>query len=316
MEKLTEINFFICSTFIDLKNYREEVIKIIKSKSGQINAQEFFGARDQKPIKTCIEEVEKSQIFIMLVAFRYGNIESDSQKSFSELEFEKAKELGIPKFIYFLEDEYPFPPKFVDTGLGAEKVNALKDKLRKDFTISHFTTPEDLAKKVWTDLQNQLPSLGFNIKQSSEEEKTEANQELIRKFLLLPKLYHGNELDIEVKLGANEIANGYECDAFSFSVGATIKRKIEPIDLGLKKLFGSTERYVYASFEEAKALVELKEKTAIKIRVKTIQGTYKTKTPIYELIQSNMYYTQQKEKVQTGYDYQDHVKLGFQFISN
>lgn len=45
MEKLTEIIFLICSTFIDLKNYREEIIKVIKSKSGQINAQEFLGQK-------------------------------------------------------------------------------------------------------------------------------------------------------------------------------------------------------------------------------------------------------------------------------
>lgn len=92
---------------------------------------------------------------------------------------------------------------------------------------------------------------------------------------------------------------------------------MEPVDICIKKLFGSTERFVFASYEDAKELVEFKEKTTFKIRVKTIQGTYKTKTPIYELIQPyNNYYYGHKEKVQTGFEYQDHVKLGFQFVSS
>ena len=52
-KKLSDINFFICSTYLDLKTYRAEVIKKIKSQAGLINAQEFFGSRDNKPIETC-----------------------------------------------------------------------------------------------------------------------------------------------------------------------------------------------------------------------------------------------------------------------
>lgn len=95
--------------------------------------------------------------------------------------------------------------------------------------------------------------------------------------------------------------------------GATIKRVLEPIDPILKKLFNTTERYVFASYEDAKELVEFKDKTEIKIRVRTIQGTYKTRTPIFELFQTPTNYLG-KEKFQTGFEYQDHVKIGFQFI--
>ena len=51
---LSAINFFVCSTFLDLKAYRDAVIKNLQSHAGVINAQEFFGARDQKPLATCL----------------------------------------------------------------------------------------------------------------------------------------------------------------------------------------------------------------------------------------------------------------------
>lgn len=80
----------------------------------------------------------------MLVAFRYGNIETDSQKSFTELEFEKAKELSIPKFIYFLEDESPFPPKFDDTGSELIKLMHLSRALEEILLL--ITLP---LQKTW-----------------------------------------------------------------------------------------------------------------------------------------------------------------------
>jgi hypothetical protein len=81
---LSDINFFICSTYIDMKDYREAVIKDIKSRAGVINAQEFFGARDQKPLETCLEEVTSSHVFIMFLEPRYGTLDRSSGKSIVE----------------------------------------------------------------------------------------------------------------------------------------------------------------------------------------------------------------------------------------
>lgn len=318
--KLTEINFFICSTYIDLKLHREEIIKKIKSLSGNINSQEFFGARDQKPIETCLLEVEKSNVFIMLLGWRYGSIETESGKSFTEIEYEKAKALNIPKFIYFIDEEYPVPAKFIDKDKNSEKLITLKSNLSKEYTIEHFTSPEDLSEKVINDLFRELPKHNFKIKQPSKTKSVKTTSRLINKFLTLPKIYYGTEFIINVELGDFIRASEEECEAFSMTYGATIKREFWATDPEIKKNI-SNNNFIFASFEEAQNLIDYHPKTNFKFRLKAVQGTYKTSTPIYEVINYNyrdtvMYspYGLNKERVITRYEYEDHLICGFQFV--
>jgi hypothetical protein len=67
-----------------MKAYRDAVIKNIQSHAGAINAQEFFGARDKKPLATCLEEVNKSHVFIMFLGPRYGSTDPETGCSFGE----------------------------------------------------------------------------------------------------------------------------------------------------------------------------------------------------------------------------------------
>jgi hypothetical protein len=146
---LSDINFFICSTYIDMKDYRNAVIKDIKSRAGIINAQEFFGARDQKPLNTCLEEVSRSNVFIMFLGPRYGTLDPSSGKSFVECEFDKATDLNLPRFAYLMDETYPFPIQHVSTGNDAILLKKFKDRVTDDLTVDFFASPSDLAAKVF-----------------------------------------------------------------------------------------------------------------------------------------------------------------------
>src|SRR5213083_1249204 len=112
-QRLSDINFFICSTYVDLRAYRDAVIKEIRSHAGVINAQEFFGARDQKPLHTCLEEVDKSNVFVLFLGPRYGSVDPDSQRSFVESEYERARQRKIPIFAYIIDKSHSFPIEHV-----------------------------------------------------------------------------------------------------------------------------------------------------------------------------------------------------------
>ncbi len=282
-KKLSDINFFICSTYIDLKNYREEVIKKIQSQAGLINAQEFFGARDNKPIETCLKEVEQSNVFIMFLAFRFGSKDKASGKYFVESEYEMAKELKLPKFIYFMDKENPFPPMYVATGQEAIDLKVFKEKLKDEHTIDSFTTTEDLTNKVSQHLLKELPKEGFKIGRQDNEEVEINSKEIIKKFITLPKVYYGTEVVLNVKLGVYESAQENECNAFSLRYGATAKRKFsisesEKVSLGLYSI-----HYIYAENERAKELISLPDDKNLTLVLKTIQGILYWDDPIYEL---------------------------------
>nr|WP_307838639.1 MULTISPECIES: NB-ARC domain-containing protein [unclassified Frankia] len=95
----------------------------------------YFSARDGTPASYCEELVRKSQIFIGIIGFRYGSIVPDTVDSISyvELEFSTATTAGIPRLIFLLDDDAPFPPRLVDR--DRDRVEAFRQQLRDSNVI-------------------------------------------------------------------------------------------------------------------------------------------------------------------------------------
>ncbi len=278
---LTDINFFICSTYIDMKDYRNAVIKEISSHAGVINAQEFFGARDQKPLETCLEELTKSQVFIMFLGPRRGTPDPLTGKSFVECEFDKATELGLPRFAYLIDETYPFPIEFVSTGKDADQLNKFKGRVKADLTVDFFTSPSDLAAKVFADLKRELPKSGFKLGKEDSQKEIESSITVLSRFIALPKLFHGRTVPITVKLGTYYRAEKNECEALSYSYGSAIKRSFQPVDSSIVSAISGKLSNVFAEGEQALKLINIPADKEVIIIVRTVQGEYKTKQPVY-----------------------------------
>lgn len=199
-KSLSAINFFVCSTYVDLKGYRDAVTKYIESKAGVIRAQEFFGARTQKPLATCLEEVDKSNVFIMFLGPRYGSVDPDSGRSFVECEYARAREKGIPRFAYLIDKSSPYPIQYVSVGKDAEQLLNFEETVKAELTVGYFTTPDDLAQKVYDDLFRELPKKGFKLGIEEPLNFNESQALVLSHFLALPKLFHGRSVRIRAKL--------------------------------------------------------------------------------------------------------------------
>src|SRR5215510_10048192 len=68
---------FVCSTFSDLSQEREAVLDAIRRLKLQHDSMEFFGARAEQPIETCLQEVRESDVLVVIVSHRYGTIVPD-----------------------------------------------------------------------------------------------------------------------------------------------------------------------------------------------------------------------------------------------
>lgn len=319
--KLSDINFFVSSTYVDMKEYRDTVIKDLQSRAGVINAQEFFGSRDQKPLATCLEELERSQVFVMFLGPRYGSIDPATGKSYVEREYERAGDLKIPRFAYLMDENQPFPVKHVSLGDDAKKLADFKRRVRSDLTVSPFSSPGDLAQKVYSDLVRELPKHGFVLGSKSVPDHDSSPLSLVREFQLLPKLFHGRKATFEVNLGECARASENECEAFSFDYGATISRSIEPIENDLMNLLlKGGPRKVFAHGELAEQFMALPEKTPLLITLKFIQGSYVTSSPIYDLeYEHDAFHTvlaqfSAKKRVVVGYRDSWEFLTGFELV--
>src|SRR5262245_11713031 len=81
---------FISSTYKDLKNYRRAVWDALNKFDVVVRGMEAFGARTSKPVDTCFAQVEQSDVYVGIIAYRLGSIEPESGEPFTILEYERA----------------------------------------------------------------------------------------------------------------------------------------------------------------------------------------------------------------------------------
>jgi energy-coupling factor transporter ATP-binding protein EcfA2 len=141
---------FVSSTWLDLQPERQAVEAALQRlQEAKFVGMEYFGSRDESTRCASLAEVDRSQVYVGIFGGRYGS-------GITEAEYRRARERGLPCFIYF-KDETDMPAEGRDADpKQAARLAALKEELRRLHTIPTFTTPDDLAAKVTADLHRWL----------------------------------------------------------------------------------------------------------------------------------------------------------------
>lgn len=161
------MKIFISSTYKDLVDHRARVAEAVERLGQQGVRMEVFGARPSEVTEASLDEVEESDVFVGIYAHRYGCVPLGSQSSITEMEFDYARKLGKPTLCFIVDDDFPWPPKYVEEAPGRTKLAAFKEEI-SNLVRDSFTTPEDLAFKVAASLGRYL------LKQKVKSELAEA----------------------------------------------------------------------------------------------------------------------------------------------
>lgn len=98
---------FISSTFIDLKQERQEVARALKNRGVEPNALDVQSASSQTPRKKILDGIKESDFIILIIGDRYGSIipemTGSSSISITHWEYIEALKRGKP-IIAFLKD--------------------------------------------------------------------------------------------------------------------------------------------------------------------------------------------------------------------
>jgi phosphoserine phosphatase len=144
---------FISSTFKDLEAYRKTVRDAVRELGAVDVSMEHFGSRDDRPKDECIKLIrEQSDVFVGIIAHRYGYIPDGDSMSILEAEYDAATSAQLPRFIYMLKDEVAWPADLKDSGESAQKLSAFKQRLLKRHIVQGFTNKDDVATHVAADL--------------------------------------------------------------------------------------------------------------------------------------------------------------------
>ncbi|WP_238941970.1 DUF4062 domain-containing protein [Bacillus sp. REN10] len=103
---MKKLQVFVSSTYLDLKEERQKAVEGIL-RAGHIPAgMELFTAANKKQWQVIEEWIKESDLLMLILGGKYGSIEPDSGKSYTQLEYEFALKHGIPVFAIVLNDQY------------------------------------------------------------------------------------------------------------------------------------------------------------------------------------------------------------------
>ncbi len=276
---------FISSTYDDLKQYRRTIWDLLEKFQVNVRGMEQFGARKESPLATCLTEVEQSDIYLGVIAFRLGSIDPQSGKSFTQVEYERAYELEKEVRIYLVDEENArFAIKYIDRDEKREKLEAFKRLLHERHTIESFTSDDDLKEKLNRDLRPLLTQRGLENESATDEYVV--SKKLIDRFLLTPKEYSGREVRVSIQFNGKPYpASKKLCAAFNLEFGETIGRKIEIVKPEGYKSSGLDE--LYSSSKLADTILNHPDRSAFDLYAKlqfadkevpTVTARYKSQT--------------------------------------
>lgn len=145
---------FLSSTFGDLAEHRTAVTEAVAAlriphvDDIQVVRAEDFSPADRPVIDAVLEQVRSSDLFVLVLGWRYGYVPADGRDSLIELEYETAKRANLVILPFIVKDDYPVPPRQIETGENAERLRRLKDRVAREQVVRSFGSPDELAKEV------------------------------------------------------------------------------------------------------------------------------------------------------------------------
>jgi tetratricopeptide (TPR) repeat protein len=118
----------------------------------------YFTAADQRPTAVDQHRLAAADVYVLVAGFRYGSPVRERPKvSYTELEFETAGQLGLPRLVFLLSDQVRGPAGlFLDPQFGARQAG-FRQRLRDSgVTLTEVLSPDHLEMLVFDALQ-RLP---------------------------------------------------------------------------------------------------------------------------------------------------------------
>lgn len=266
--KLQHLPIFIGSTFTDMQPYRQAAHDALNQLETIVRGMEYFGSKPGTPVEECLKVVQSCKVYIGLFGMRYGSIPDGQERSMTHIEYDEAQLLFLPSLVYVIDEEnQPILPKYVETGLGAEKLALLKKTLKINHMVSFFTSPQDLRARILHDVPELLRTLGTELPTQLNNPITLEDNEVLSNFAKLPKMFSGHEVTIEFKALKNySSAMPEACKALGLEIGATVYGHT-PISNGYRF-------FIFAERELAVSLLQIPPDTNIQARAITAFGAY------------------------------------------
>lgn len=141
------LRVFISSTFSDLEKYRQAAFEAIQSLGAHGDDMIQWSADERAGAQHSVDRVRQCDVVILLLAHRYGFVDTGSQLGVTELEYRAAREARIPVLAYFLDESQPWPPDQIEWE-KIDQIKAFKRRVEAEVTRKLFRSTDELGRLV------------------------------------------------------------------------------------------------------------------------------------------------------------------------
>lgn len=202
---------FVSSTYIDLQEERQEVIKALLELDCFPSSMEFFPSTDDDQWTLIKQIIDDCDYYIVIIGGRYGSLSSEGI-SYTEKEYRYALETGKPIIGFLHSDPKNLPVK--NSELDPEAIKKLEEfkKLVQKKMCKYWTNAVELGSVVsrsFIKLQKSHPAIGW-VRGNLVPEKDSSIEilELTREIEKLKQQLQDTKT--KAPKGSEDLAQGYD----------------------------------------------------------------------------------------------------------
>lgn len=162
MEKRFQV--FISSTFRDLIDERQAVLKAVLELNHMPAGMELFPAADETAWQLIKDVIDGSDYYILIIAGRYGSLD-EAGIGYTEKEYDYAVRTKKPVIAFLHKNPDNLPREKTETNdIAWEKLKAFRAKVEKSHTCVYWISPEELKAHVIVGLTSTVkrkPAIGW-----------------------------------------------------------------------------------------------------------------------------------------------------------
>ncbi len=140
---------FVSSTFKDLEEERKTIIRSILQLGHYPICMENFVASQSHQMDFIKEQLDTADMFIIIIGKRYGSCPDGDTCSYTEHEYEYAKQIGLPILTLLSSTRYSPDIELIDEPIENKKsLNGFLDKLKRERLSAFWDNAADLSSKA------------------------------------------------------------------------------------------------------------------------------------------------------------------------
>lgn len=137
---------YVSSTYADLAEARASVCRALREAGCEVVAMEEYLATGRPPLEKCLADVRSCEVYVGIVAWRYGFVPPGGKISITEAEYHEAARSDIPRLLFLLHEDAPWPRRLIDRDEGP--IESLRAHMTENHVVQFFRSADELPELV------------------------------------------------------------------------------------------------------------------------------------------------------------------------